>query len=533
MKKFLLFLPLFILLFASCDKEDDNSTSSTEDLKIVTTPMNKITQNSASTGGTITGVSSSLITERGVVWGTSESPTITNSRTSDGKGSGTYVSNLAGLPTNGAFFVRAYVKMGTEFYYGNEVAFSTTVNSTPVVKTNRGTNILHRSFTTGGFLFSGGGSTIKSYGVCWSTSPNPVIADNSIVGSSTEFKYSISITGLLPNTNYYVRAWATNELGLGYGDEVIVRTLVPTAPQLKTVKASGLSDKSVVSGGNVPFDGGEYLTERGVYYSLKTLPLIPGDEIQKVTLPGTATGPFSVEITGLLSDTTYYLRPYAKNIIGTTYGVQDTIRTFKPDGTMGTVLDFVKNEYKTMVIHGRTWMLENLKTIKYNDGSVIEKVVDTEAWANRLSGAYTSYDNVTTGVSTYGNLYNWYAVNSGKLAPTGWHVATDEDWTDLINYLGGESAAGGLLKEADTTNWKSPNLTEDTVYGFNALPGGKRQTAGAFLGKRTHGYYWTSTPKSDNETAAWGRLMENSKKSVSREIYNKKWGFSVRCVKNP
>lgn len=529
MKKLLAFLPILFLLAISCEKDDNGVASSTEELKLVTTPITQITQNSARTGGTITGVSASTITERGVVWGTASNPTISGSRTSDGGGSGTYISNLAGLQTNAAFFVRAYVKKGSEVVYGNEIGFSTTVNSVPVVKTVAATKIAHRSFTTGGYLFSGGGSTIKSYGICWNTSPNPVITDNSLTGSSSEFKYELALTGLLPNTTYYVRAWATNDLGLGYGEEIQVRTLVPTAPLLSTVKATGLTDKSVFSGADITFDGGETLIEKGVCFSLRPAPDVAGS---KVTLTETTTGKFSVQLTGLTSDTVYYLRPYAKNSVGISYGVQDTIRTFKLDGTMGTVKDGSGNTYKTMVIHGRTWMIENLRTIRYNDNTLIDKVTDAEQWANRGSGAYTSYDNVTTGVTTYGNLYNWYAVASGKLAPAGWHVATDADWTDLTTYLGGESVAGGVLKEADTLNWKSPNVTADVVNGFNALPGGKRQTAGTFLGKRTQGFYWTSTKKDDNETAAWGRLLDNSKVTVTRELYNKKWGLSVRFVKN-
>lgn len=530
MKKLLAFLPILALFAISCEKDDDGVSSATEEMKLTTTPITEITQSSASTGGTITGVSASAITERGVVWGTSSGPTISSSRTSDGAGIGTFKSTLAGLQTNSAFFVRAYVKKGSEVVYGNEIGFSTTVNSTPVVKTTAATKISHRSFTTGGYLFSGGGSTIKSYGICWNTAPNPVITDNSLVGSSTEFKYELSLTGLLPNTVYYVRAWATNELGLGYGDEIEVRTLTPTAPALITVKATGITDVSVFSGADITFDGGEFLIEKGVCFSNKTLPDVTG---AKVFLTETTTGKFSVQLTGLLSDTVYYLRPYAKNSVGITYGLQDTIRTFLADGTLGTVKDGSGNTYKTMVIHGRTWMMENLRTIRYADNTTIDKVTDSEQWANRGSGAYTSYDNVTTGVTTYGNLYNWYAVNSGKLAPEGWHVATDADWTDLTTYLGGESVAGGILKEADTLNWKSPNVTAATVNGFNALPGGKRQTNGTFVGKKTQGLYWTSTKKDDNESAAWGRLLDNSKVNVTREIYNKHWGLSVRFVKNP
>jgi uncharacterized protein (TIGR02145 family) len=205
-------------------------------------------------------------------------------------------------------------------------------------------------------------------------------------------------------------------------------------------------------------------------------------------------------------------------------------------GSCQTVPDADGNCYQTVEIGTQTWMAENLKTTKYNDNTAIPLVENNAAWGALTTPGYCWYgNNFTTYGSVYGALYNWYAVETGKLCPTGWHVATDADWTTLINYVG-VVGAGGTLKEAGFDHWNSPNTGATNAIGFTALPGGLRynDTQDAFAGvfRRLHEYGWWWSSTDHNTTAAWGRVMYDDASSIGRYTYDKNYGFSVRCVKN-
>ena len=198
----------------------------------------------------------------------------------------------------------------------------------------------------------------------------------------------------------------------------------------------------------------------------------------------------------------------------------------------GTVTDIDGNIYQYITIGTQTWMVENLKTTRYNDGAAIPLITDNTAWGALRTPGYCWYNDSTTYRSTYGALYNWYAVNTGKLAPTGWHVPTDAEWTALTTYLGGETVAAGPLKSTGTTYWLSPNTGATNSSGFSALPGGCRNDV-TFTNIGYYGYWWSSTAM--DATNSWSRYMNYSYAYVYRNTsycYNV-YGFSVRCVRNP
>jgi uncharacterized protein (TIGR02145 family) len=202
-----------------------------------------------------------------------------------------------------------------------------------------------------------------------------------------------------------------------------------------------------------------------------------------------------------------------------------------PPPTPGTVTDIDGNVYHTITIGKQVWMVENLKTTKYNDGTSIPLITDGTVWANSTTPGYCWYNNdAATYKTTYGALYNWYAVNTGKLCPTGWHVPTDAEWTTLTDYLGGEGVAGEKLKEAGTTHWQSPNTGATNETGFTALPGGFRSFSGAFNYFGDIGFWWSSTEYSTND--AWHRVMYYDISDVSRLNNSKSFGFSVRCLRD-
>ena len=190
--------------------------------------------------------------------------------------------------------------------------------------------------------------------------------------------------------------------------------------------------------------------------------------------------------------------------------------------------DIDGNTYSTVMIGSQVWMGSNLKTTKYNDGSAISLVSNTTLWSERTDGAYCYYNNSGTNGTIYGALYNWYAVNTGKLCPTGWHVPTSTDWSTLATTLGGGSYAGGKLKETGTTHWTNNNGASDLV-GFTALPGGRRKHDGTFEYIGTKSMWWTSTI---NGTFANYKSIVNTSVSLGGSYDNHKNGYSVRCVKD-
>ncbi|MFN8282388.1 MAG: FISUMP domain-containing protein [Chitinophagales bacterium] len=195
--------------------------------------------------------------------------------------------------------------------------------------------------------------------------------------------------------------------------------------------------------------------------------------------------------------------------------------------------DIDGNVYDTVVIGTQTWMVQNLKTTKYNDGTSIPTDLDDVAWANINIGAFTVYNanntfNTTYYNDTYGKLYNWYAVNTGKLAPKGWHIPTDAECTTLTDYLGGENTAGGAMKA--TTLWNSPNTGANNSSGFTCLPAGRRDITGSFNDLGNFGNFWSSTGLDRNN--AWSRRMYFSSTDVSKYGTIKQTGLSVRCVRD-
>ncbi|OVE79382.1 hypothetical protein BVY01_02735 [bacterium I07] len=196
-----------------------------------------------------------------------------------------------------------------------------------------------------------------------------------------------------------------------------------------------------------------------------------------------------------------------------------------------TLTDVDGNVYKTVKIGNQVWMAENLKVTHYRNGDPIAHVTRTSSWQDLSTGAYCNYDNSASNVSTYGCLYNWYAVNdSRKIAPAGWHVPTDAEWQTLVDYLGGSGVAGGKMKESGTLHWKSPNTGATNASGFSALPGGYRTNDGSFYYIGIGAFFWSSTE--DDGNYAWNRGLIYTGSEVYRSIYHKHYGFSVRCVRD-
>lgn len=196
----------------------------------------------------------------------------------------------------------------------------------------------------------------------------------------------------------------------------------------------------------------------------------------------------------------------------------------------GTVADIDGNKYATIQIGTQTWMAENLKTTRYNDGTAIPNVVDGNTWKNLTSGAYAVYDNNSAHDVTYGKLYNWYAVNTGKLCPKGWHMPTLAEWEALRDYLGW-SSAGGKLKSTISL-WKSPNTGATNSSGFSAIPAGCRYDA-FYLGINETAYMWSAEKTSSVDANIVFTIYDSERFIVGDFAYrSQNNGYSCRCLKD-
>lgn len=198
------------------------------------------------------------------------------------------------------------------------------------------------------------------------------------------------------------------------------------------------------------------------------------------------------------------------------------------------ITDNEGNSYKTVIIGTQTWMAENLKTSKYNDGTAIPNITDNTQWSQLTTGAWAYYNNDATNNTKYGKLYNWYALSSTtndnkNVCPTGWHVPSYKEWEVLTDYLGGSSEAGGKMKEVGTTSWNYGSATNTSL--FTGLPGGVRSANGSFDSFGTNGYWWSSTLSGQDGTLGVFYILAYTVDSRTY-IQNRSTGFSIRCIKN-
>jgi uncharacterized protein (TIGR02145 family) len=503
---------------------------------LTTSSVTEITPTTAKSGGNISSDGGYPITERGVCWSSSPGPTVTNDRTSDGTGTGSFISIIAGLTENTTYYIRAYAINSVGTGYGNELEFTSgnPHDYVPVLTTSPVTEIMPTSAKSGGGISSDGGYPITERGVCWSSSPGPTVTNDRTSDGTGTGSFISTITGLTENSTYYLRAYATNSNGTGYGNELSFTTADPSAylPLLSTTSVTDITPSTAKSGGTISSNGGYPVMARGVCWSTVPGPTTAGSK----TNDGTGTGTFVSSITGLAANTTYYVRAYAVNNIGAGYGTEVSFAT--QQGSIGD----------SVTIGTQVWMLKNLDVDKYRNGDPIPHVTDPTQWASLTTGAWCYCDNDSAMGAIYGKLYNWYAVSDPRgLAPAGWHVPTDDEWKALEMYLGmTQSQAdatglywrgtneGGKLKEAGTAHWQSPNTGADNSSGFTALPGGSRSSIdGSFYTVGYLGCWWLRGECSGGVTVgACTRTLYSTNAGVARDPLNSKCGVSVRCVRD-
>ncbi len=300
---------------------------------------------------------------------------------------------------------------------------------------------------------------------------------------------------------------------------------------LSTLPVLNVTASSAISGGYISDNGGTAVTQRGVVWSTSQSPTTANN----YSNDGSGSGSFTSNLTGLNANTTYFVRAYATNSAGTVYGNEFSFTTIGGGGivsTPGEGVTFDGYSYSSIVLgNGQEWMAENLRTTIYSNGDPIPNVVDITEWSNLSTGAWVHYNNDNQYEDPYGKLYNWYTVDDPRnICPSGWHVPTDMEWSSLMNYLGGESSAGGKMKSMGTQYWDSPNGGATNESGFSGLPGGNRWVNEPFNGIGFVGTWWSSTEAFTYR--AWIYTLNANDAGLNRNYLNKPFGYSVRCLRD-
>jgi len=286
-------------------------------------------------------------------------------------------------------------------------------------------------------------------------------------------------------------------------------------PTISTPAVFGITSTSAIVESDVTSEGGSAVTDRGICFSTRTGPTIWDSKVSY----GSSYGFFELSLYGLMANAKYFLRPYGVNSAGVGYGEEVQFTT--------------TGDFETVTIGTQVWMKYNLDVLFYRNGDPIPQVSDATAWPVQTSGAWCYYNNDVSNEFDCGKLYNWYAVHDSRnIAPLGWHVPTDAEWSTLVSLTGGNTTAGDVLKEAGTRNWTSPNTGATNGSGFTGLPGGGRGIDGAFIGIGNLGSCWTVSEVTPGSFLVFCYQMNYDQSAVSRVQSSKVTGFSVRCIKD-
>jgi uncharacterized protein (TIGR02145 family) len=374
---------------------------------------------------------------------------------------------------------------------------------------------------------------VKGVSKIWLNNGKGVFTDSLILGNDESWDVKLGDLNGDGNLDAFVANNGPNKVWINNS------TIANQAPSNPTgLNSERFSTTDVILRWNPASD--DHTPSKGLTYNVFVVR--NGDTVYtRSPIADTTTGFRMIPDRGISQDTFCVL----KNLKGGTYhwGVQaidvaykgglftKSSFTISATGVQDTVIDIDGNVYQTVTIGTQVWMKENLKTTHYRNGDAIPNIIGAAAWGNLTTGAYCHYNNSTANAAIYGNLYNFKAVtDSRNICPSGWHIPTDAEWTVLTEFLGGDSIAGGKLKESGTTHYLSPNIGADNSSGFTALPGGDRVLNGAFYLIGQCGFFWTATEI--DTIYAYARAIAYQVVLVDRGGYNKVAGYSVRCLKD-
>ncbi len=392
-------------------------------------------------------------------------------------------------------------------------------NSTPTVSTTSVSSISYTSATSGGNVSSDGGSAVTARGVCWNTSPTPTIEHSKTEDGSGAGHFISDLTNLAANTTYFVRAYATNSVGTAYGNEVSFTTSSYTVlPTVTTSFVSAISYTSATSGGNVSSDGGATVTSRGVCWNTSPTPTIEHSK----TTDGSGTGSFESNLIGLSENTTYYVRAYATNSIGTAYGNEVSFTT-----TSAPAFSTVTSPT------GKVWMDRNLGATRVaNSSTDTEGYGDLYQWGRGTDGHEKRTSPTTSTLSSsdtpgHGNFITesgensdwrspqnnnlWQGVNgTNNPCPEGFRIPTAAEWNAECASWGSGNSAGAF-----TSPLKLP------------MAGYRHYTNGSLVNVGSNGFYWSGAVN-----GTYVQVLVFNSVTADMSNHSHAYGISVRCLKD-
>ena len=390
---------------------------------ISTNSVSSIASTAATSGGNVSSDGGSTVTARGIVYNNLQNPTTSDNFTNNGTGTGSFISVVNGLSASTLYYIRAYATNSVGTAYGNQLSFTTTAPTIATVTTLGATMITASTASLEGEVLSDGGSAVTAKGMAYSAiNANPTISNSTTNNGSGTGYFLSSLSGLNATTSYYVRAYATNNLGTAYGNTVNFTTY--GLPTVSTTNVTNVFSTSANTGGNVTSSGGLGVNARGIAYGTSTNPTIANN----TTNDGSGTGSFLTFLSGLNASTLYYARAYASNSLGTSYGNQVSFTTSAPTlatvntnsvtsiGTNGAVVEgnVVSNGGVAVTMRGVAYGTMNNPT---TSNSVVTAGGGTGVFSVSLSGLtnLTAYNvrayAINSAGTVYGNQINFSTVS--------------------------------------------------------------------------------------------------------------------------
>ena len=501
---------------------------------------------------------------KGFCWSENPQPTINNNYSQVTTDGNEFSYQLSNLKDETKYYIRAYAKNKVGISYGEEKSFMTQSAVIPTITTSSATNISYTSATVGGNVTSDGGTTVTERGIVYSTTQNPTTSSSTKVTSGTGTgSFACNMSNLQDGTTYYVRAYAINKKGTSYGEQKSFTTKAYGLPIVTTSSATNISYTSATVGGNVTSDGGTTVTERGIVYSTTQNPTTSSST--KVT-SGTGTGSFTCLLEHLQEGTTYYVRAYAINKKGTSYGEQKSFTTdkawkFSVSSTKKVTFSLGNLQYHPA---NNQWrfaqsQLDYIGDANGNISSTYNGWIDLFGWGTGNAPTKSSYDE-----RDYYEFYDWGINKIGKDAPNTWRTLTYNEWDYVVFDRPNASSLKGVAQVNGVNglillpdNWSCPvGVTFKTGFHskngvsyyayyqtFTAEQWNKMESAGAiFLPAACersgtsvsnvqwehHGNYWSGF---DSDVAATCLSFTSNGVGFFVDYYRNR-GLSVRLVKD-